>query len=60
MYFITSILYIYQQSANYARFFLTYIDPNLNQPLDFRAYGGNCTIWDPGHEDGPLHNVMVK
>ncbi|XP_039267130.2 phosphatidylserine synthase 2-like [Styela clava] len=54
------ILFMLFQSVDHARSFLTYIDPDLNKPLDFRAYGGNCTIWDAENERDPLHNVMDK
>nr|CAB3265262.1 phosphatidylserine synthase 2-like [Phallusia mammillata] len=54
------LVFLLFQSVSDARFMLTYIDPKLNQALDFRAYGGECTLWDPGHPNGPLHNFVDK
>jgi len=48
------------QTVSDARVLLSSVDPSLNKPLDFRAYGGSCTVWDPDHPDGPFHNVFDK
>ncbi|XP_002128264.2 phosphatidylserine synthase 2 [Ciona intestinalis] len=48
------------QTVSDARFMLKYIDPTLNVQLDFKAYGGECTIWDPNHPKGALHNIADK
>jgi len=48
------------QTVTDARKFLLYVDATLNKPLDYKNYAGSCEIWDPGHPDGPFHNVMDK
>uniref|UniRef100_F6Q6W6 Phosphatidylserine synthase n=2 Tax=Ciona intestinalis TaxID=7719 RepID=F6Q6W6_CIOIN len=55
-----SLVFLLLQTVSDARFMLTYIDPTLNAQLDFKAYGGECTIWDPSHPNGTFHNVVDK
>uniref|UniRef100_H2YTT7 Phosphatidylserine synthase n=1 Tax=Ciona savignyi TaxID=51511 RepID=H2YTT7_CIOSA len=54
------LVFLLLQNVSDARFMLTYIDPALNVELDFKAYGGECVIWDSSRPDAPLHNVYDK
>ena len=54
------LIFFLFQTVSDARRFLLYVDPNLNKPIDYKDYSGGCEIWDPGHPDGPFHNVMDK
>ena len=55
-----SLVFFLFQTVKDARRFLLYIDPSLNKPLNYKDYAGACKIWDPGHPDGPFHNVVDK
>ena len=54
------LVFLLFQTVSDARMILTYADPTLNKPLDFRAYGGSCVVYDSGHPDGPWHNLFDK
>jgi len=55
-----SLVFLLFQTIEDARSVLTLIDPALNKPLDFRAYGGSCTLYDPDVPENPFHNLLDK
>ena len=41
-------LFIFSQSVDDARQFMSVLDPSLGKPLPEKDYGGDCSIYTPG------------
>ena len=51
---------LHAQTADDARYFLTFYDPELGVPLPERTYAEECNIYTPGHPDGNFAHIMDK
>jgi len=54
------LIFILFQAVNDARHLLSHLDSSLGRPLDEKAYGGSCVIYDSNRTDDPFHNVWDK
>ncbi|XP_064634708.1 phosphatidylserine synthase 2-like isoform X2 [Lineus longissimus] len=54
------LIFLLFQSVHDARQLLTNFDADLGKPLPEKDYGGTCIIYEPGHPNGPFHNVWDK
>jgi len=54
------LIFMLFQTADDARKLLTYLYPELGQPLDEIDYSTDCRIYDSDHPEDPYHNVWDK
>ena len=59
LYELVLVFFLFQTAPDARKFFL-YIDPDLNKVIQYKDYSNSCAIWDPGHHEGPFHNIYDK
>eukprot|EP00697_Spironema_sp_BW2_P007767 gnl/Spiro4/22142_TR10903_c0_g1_i1.p1 gnl/Spiro4/22142_TR10903_c0_g1~~gnl/Spiro4/22142_TR10903_c0_g1_i1.p1 ORF type:complete len:461 (-),score=94.21 gnl/Spiro4/22142_TR10903_c0_g1_i1:60-1355(-) len=55
--YVLVLVFVLYQSVDDVRFFLTYLDPTLNQPLPEKDYAANCDVYTPHDPHSYFKNV---
>ncbi|XP_031553015.1 phosphatidylserine synthase 2-like [Actinia tenebrosa] len=55
-----ALIFTLFQTLDDARQLLKYFDKSLGEPLPETLYCDDCSLYTPGHPDGPFHNFMEK
>ncbi|XP_003385624.1 PREDICTED: phosphatidylserine synthase 2-like [Amphimedon queenslandica] len=58
--YVLLLIFTLFQTADDARYFLTFYDPDLGVPLPERTYAEDCRIYTPDHPDGMFAHFMDK